>query len=183
MPATKTTQRAKMNKFRCRMLFVAVVVMAAAGVISAQDIVFSDPAVEYTFQLPQPTWTMVVKPSETIPNVEYVYGDRQDGYLKVRKLKIEKDGVMSDFARNEGEKSVQFLPGYVSGKIENFAGNLRGTVFNFEYTSGGKPMSGRYYYLRAAPTTVFLLAFTCRNDKMNLIQNQTDAIARSFKLR
>ena len=66
---------------------------------------------------------MTVKPSATNPNVEYVYGDRRDGFLTVRKLTVGKDAVLSDVIQDESQ-NVQLRPGYVANKEENFAGKL-----------------------------------------------------------
>src|SRR5215813_4956666 len=121
---------------------------------SAQS-TFSDPNVDYTFTLPEPRWKMIAKPSATSPNVEYVYNDRREAHLSIRKLSVTKDAYLADVIRDE-EQKVQFLPGYVAGKEENFTGNLKGNVFNFEYVSSGRNSSGRFYFLRANETTVYL---------------------------
>ena len=70
-----------------------------------------------------------------------------------------------------------------SGKDERFSGRLSGVVAGYEYTSAGKPMAGRIYYLQADSRTVFVLNFTGLRDKLQRIQNQTDSIARSFRLK
>lgn len=158
--------------------FVALSVLGAA----AQGAVFSDPSVEYTFTLPEEKWTMVVRPSPTNPNVEYVYSDRRDGYFTIRKLTVGKDAVMSDIIQDEAS-SVQFRPGYVANKEETFTGKLKGTVFNFEYVTASRPAAGRYYFLRADPTTVYVLRFTGGKDSMRQLRTQTDMIARTFSLK
>jgi len=81
------------------------------------------------------------------------------------------------------EAKVQFFPGFVAGKEENFSGNFRGSVFNFEYVSSGRNNSGRYYFLRSDDTTVYVVRFTGDRDRMKSIRNQTDSIARTFNVR
>ena len=89
-----------------------------------------------------------------------------------------------DYARAEADTKLRYLPGFVGGKEgENFTGRLRGVVSTYEYTSGGKPMAGRVYYLQADGRTLYVLHFTGARDKLQRIQNQTDAIARSFRLK
>jgi hypothetical protein len=44
-------------------------------------------------------------------------------------------------------------------------------------------MSGRSYYLKADAQTVYVLRFTGLRTKLLTIRNQTDAIARSLKLK
>ena len=63
------------------------------------------------------------------------------------------------------------------------AGRRTGIVIGYEYTSAGKPMAGRIYYLQADSRTVYVLHFQGLRDKLQRIQNQTDAIARSFRLK
>ena len=62
------------------------------------------------------------------------------------------------------------------------AGRLRGTIFNFEFVRAGRPMSGRFYFLKSGDSTVFVLRFTGYRDNLRSIRNQTDSIARTFVL-
>jgi len=140
---------------------------------------FRDPNVEYLFSLPDDTWKMVVKPSDKSPNVEYVYGFRIDGHLEIRKLSVDPTDLYGDLIKQE-EQSLQFLPGYIAGRQVNFNGTLNGRVFNFEYIRSGRNMSGRYYFLKANPTTVYVLRFRGLKAKMRSIRNKTDSIARTF---
>ena len=148
----------------------------------AQD-VFSDPNVDYTFSIPDAKWKMTTKPTEARPNVEYVYGDRADGAFEVRKLTVAKDTVLSDLIHGDEEQKLQFRPGFVSGKDENFSGRFRGTVFNFEYVAAGKNMAGRNYFLRANDTTVYMLKFSGPKDNIRSLRGQADSIARTFSVK
>lgn len=160
--------------------FILILFLAVfASATFAQNETFSSPNVDYTFTLPDAKWKMTVKASETSPNVEYVYNDRSDGHLEVRKIATRKDVLLTDTIRDE-EQKLQFLPGYVGGKEENFAGKHRGVVFNYEFVRAGRPMSGRMYFLRVGDTTIYVLRFTGMKDKLRSIQNQTDSIARTF---
>ena len=161
---------------------VFVIAIAAAIPALAQGDTFSDPIVEYTFQLPEPMWKMNVKPSATSPNVEYVYGDRADGHFEIRKLSVPRDSIMTDIISAE-EKRLQFRQGFVAGREESFAGKFRGTVFNFEYVAGGRPMVGRFYFLKTNDTTIYMLRFTGPKDGLRVIRSQTDSIARTFAVK
>jgi hypothetical protein len=44
-------------------------------------------------------------------------------------------------------------------------------------------MAGRLYYLQADNRTVYALRFTGLRDRLLQIRNQTDSIARSFRLK
>ncbi len=160
------------------LLLLACSIFAAASAF-AQSEPFSDPNVDYKFDVPDERWKMTVKPSATKPNVEYVFIDRNDGHLEVRRLTVVKDAILSDVVRDE-EQKLQFLPGYIAGVDENFNGRLRGSIFNFEFVRAGRPMSGRFYFLRANDTTVYVLRFTGFRDQLKSIRNQTDSMARTF---
>jgi hypothetical protein len=163
-------------------LFSAFFGMFLAASVFAQGGTFSDPNVAYTFDLPQDTWKMTAKPSATNPNVEYVNVERKEGHLEIRKLAMAKDSTLADLIRSE-EQKLQFLPGYIAGKEETFGGHLRGTVFNFEFVRAGANMSGRFYFLKAGETTVYLLRFTGLQNKLRSARNQTDSIARTFEVK
>ena len=170
----------KINKFSLMFSIVLAIFFTLSAI--AQGDSFSDSNVDYGFDLPDAKWKMTVKPSATSPNVEYVYADRMNGHLEVRKLGVVKDAIMSDVIRDE-EQKLQFRPGYVAGKEENFIGRLKGIVFNFEYVAAGKNMSGRFYFLRANDTTVYVLRFSGSQDSLRSLRNQTDSIARTFGLK
>ena len=171
-----------MGSIKFAVLITVFAWIAAAGSIAAQDEVFSHPAVEYSFSIPDSKWRITNRPSATSPNVEYVYGQRRDGHLEVRKLTVPKTAILVDVIEDE-ESKHQFLRGFVAGKEENFAGRLRGTIFNFEYVQDGRNMTGRHYFLRANETTVYVLRFTGEKDTLRSIKNQTDSIARTFSVR
>ena len=163
--------------------FFSVVFTALFSVsIFAQSQTFNDPNVPYTFDLPEATWKMTLKPSSISPNVEYVFGDRSDGHLEVRKLTIKSGEMISETIDNE-EQKLQFLTGYVAGKEEDFRGSLNGKVFNYEFVRSGRNMSGRFYFLKSDASTVYVLRFTGERDKLRSIRNQTDSIARTFEVK
>jgi hypothetical protein len=149
---------------------------------STQKQAFSDSSVEYTFDLPEAAWKMTVKPSQISPNVEYVYGDKTDGHMEIRRITVKAGEMLSDTIDKEEER-LQFLQGYVTGKEEPFAGKLKGTVFNYEFIRSGRSMSGRIYFLKSNDTTVYALRFSGERDKLRTIRNQTDSIARTFDIK
>lgn len=143
---------------------------------------FNNSNVEYTFRLPNDTWKMTVEPSEYSPNVEFVYNFKKDGHFEIRKIKTEPNTLFGEVIGEE-EQKLQFKPGYVAGKEENFQGAFSGRVFNYEYVRSGRKMSGRFYYLKANSTTLYVIRFTGLKNKLRSVRNETDAIARSFKLK
>ncbi len=161
---------------------VAVCLLLAASTFAQKGESFKDANAEYVFDLPTADWKMTVKPSPTSPNVEYVYAERQSGHFEVRKLAVKTGEPIADIIRDE-EQKLQFLPGYVAGKEETFDGKLDGKVFNYEYVRAGRRMSGRFYFLKASDTTIYVVRFTGIGEKLRSIRNQTDSIARTFDLK
>ena len=161
--------------------FSLAVVLAFAFSAFAQTKTFSNENVEYTFDLPNENWIMVVKPSKLSPNVEYVYNDRSDGHFEIRKLTANSGETMTDVIRSE-ETKLQFLPGFVVGKEEVFRGNFDGKVLNYEYVRSGRNWSGRMIFLKIDDKTYYALRFTGMKDKLLSIRNNTNSIGRSFDL-
>ncbi|MCW5961106.1 MAG: hypothetical protein KIS76_13165 [Pyrinomonadaceae bacterium] len=157
--------------------FCLVFSVAAFG----QTETFSDPNVDYTFDISDTNWKLTSRPSNISPNVSYVYGTRSDGYLEVRKLSIDSGEEMRDVIKSE-EDSLQFKPGFVAGKEESFSGNLPGRVYNFEFLKSGRNWSGRYYFLKADDNTVYVMRFEGYRDKLLSLRNVIDSMARTFNI-
>src|SRR5689334_4910542 len=151
-------------------------------VASAQQTYSSD-KVEYTFDIPSATWHSILEPDATHQHPEFVYGDRLDGYLTIRKEIVDPGTTAAELARRDQDLKLRFLPGFVEGKQEAFNGRLDGVTMSYEFVRTGKPMLGRTYYLQADNRTIYALRFTGLKDKLSRIRNQTDLIARTFKIK
>lgn len=147
----------------------------------AQTETFSDPNVDYTFEIPDTKWKMTAKPSNISQNVEYVYETRSSGHLEIRKMSVRASEKLEDIVRDE-ETKLQFKPGFVAGKEENFKGFLAGKVYNFEFVKSGRNWSGRYYFLQADATTIYVLRFEGYRENLLSLRNIIDAMARTFKI-
>jgi hypothetical protein len=137
----------------------------------------------YTLELPGEKWRVKQEPDSLHEHAEFIFGDRNDGYLRIRKEVVEAGTTPSNISQRDQEQKLHFLTGYVEGKEEKFAGRFNGVTFAYEFTAGGKAMAGRIYYLQADNRTIYALRFTGLRDRLLLIRNQTDAIARSFHLK
>ena len=162
--------------------FVLVLMALAAPVVLAQQ-TYTHDNVEYTFESPSPTWRSITEPDAAREHPEFVYGDRLDGYLTIRKEVVEAGTTPAELARRDQDLRLRFLPGFVDGKQEAFNGRLDGVTMSYEFVRTGKPMLGRTYYLQADNRTIYALRFTGLRDKLARIRNQTDLIARTFKLK
>lgn len=158
-----------------------IIGLIAVVPVFAQTETFSDPNVDYTFEISDADWKMTVKPSDISPNVEYVYNTRTSGHLEVRKLPLKSGDTLDDLIRDE-ETKLQFKPGFVVGKDEVFKGFLTGTVYNFEFVKSGRNWSGRYYYLKSGDSDVYVLRFEGYREKLLSIRNIIDQMARTFNV-
>lgn len=165
------------------MTLVTGVLLVSPAFSQDQSYVFDDPIIDYKVELPNPTWKITMRPSETSRNVAFTYGDRNSGYLEIRKLTVRADMLMADVIADE-ETKLRFEKGFVAGKEENFAGKLTGRVYNCEFVKQGRNVSGRFYFLKdtKSPTTIYLLRFTGFKEKLMALRNETDYIARKFSL-
>ena len=168
---------------RIKFLIVCSVVLVVCATTARAQETFSDENVEYTLELPNATWKATVRPDSVHRHVEFVYGDRLDGHLRIRKEAVEHEETPTELAARDADLKLRYLPGYVAGKQERFAGRLSGAVTSYEFTKDGKLMAGRVYYLQADKHTVYTLHFTGLREKLQRMQNQTDSIARSFRLK
>jgi hypothetical protein len=180
----------KRGRLTVRLTALCLLFLLAAGVhgfvirASAQEQTYTSPKVDYVVSLPSPVWRLVGEPDEIHQHTEFIYGDRNDGYLRIRKETLPDGTTIRDFALEDVDQKERFRPGYIGGgKDEKFQGRLSGVTIPYEYTQAGKPMAGRTYYLQVDSHTVYALRFTGMRDKLARIRNQTDLIARSFKLK
>jgi hypothetical protein len=179
------TDMRRLTLFPTLILICALASLAAAAVSAvAQSQTFTNSSVDYALELPSVTWRVVSEPDSLHQHAEFIYGDRNDGYLQIRKEVVDAGTDAAELARRDQDQKLRFLPGYVDGpKQEPFAGRLSGVTYAYEFTSGGKPMAGRLYYLQADNRTIYVLRFTGLRDKLSRIRNQTDLMARTFHLK
>jgi hypothetical protein len=144
---------------------------------------FTSEKLEYSLEFPSAGWRVISEPDAAHEHVEFVYGDRLDGHLQIRKEVVDAGTTVSDLARRDLDQKLRFLPGFVEGKEEKFSGRLNGVTVSYEFVKTGKPMLGRIYYLQADNRTMYALRFTGLRDKLARIRNQTDFIARNFRLK
>jgi hypothetical protein len=166
-----------------RILAFALVLIALTMPAALAQQGYTHEKVEYTFDIPSPTWRAILEPDAAHEHPEFVYGDRLDGYLTIRKEVVDAGTTPAEVARRDQDLRLRFLPGFVDGKQEAFNGRLDGVTMSYEFVRTGKPMLGRTYYLQADNRTIYALRFTGLRDKLARIRNQTDLIARTFKLK
>lgn len=164
-----------------RILVFALVFAGLMAPVALAQQLYTHERVDYTFELPSATWKAILEPDAAHEHPEFVFGDRLDGFLQIRKEIVDAGTTPSEVARRDQDLKLRFLPGFIEGKEEKFNGRLDGVTISYEFVRTGKPMLGRTYYLQADNRTIYALRFTGLRDKLNRIRNQTDLIARTFK--
>lgn len=144
---------------------------------------FTNDKIEYTIELATANWKAISVSSPVREEFEFVNGDRLEGLLQIRKQVVDANVTPSELARQDQDTKLHYRPGFVAGKEEKFVGRLSGVTITYEYTHTGKAMMGRIYYLQADSRTIYMLHFTGLRDRLARIRNQTDVMARSFKLK
>jgi hypothetical protein len=165
-----------------RSLVLALILIGLMAPVALAQQLYTNERVDYTFEIPSAGWKAILEPDAAHEHPEFVYGDRLDGYLTIRKEIVEAGTTASQLAERDQVK-LRFLPGFVEGKEEAFNGRLDGVTVSYEFVRTPKPMLGRTYYLQVDPRTIYALRFTGLRDKLSRIRNQTDLIARTFKIK
>lgn len=170
-----------------RVILIALLLIIPFGTnAEAQTQTFTREGVEYVLDLPSPSWRAVSR-VDVHDHLEFVNGgDYSNGYLRLRKTLVMSNNTSEVLFREAEKWELQRLPGYVvcsGGKGTEFSGQLKGTVFSYEFVNHGKNMDGRIYYLRLDSRTFYILHFTVASEKLPSLQDQMDSIARSFRLK
>lgn len=176
-----------MRRFRFRSLspFIFLIcLMLPVSVFPQSGEMVQDPEGKFTLQLPNKAWLAVIsRDGLNRPQLDIVYRVREDGDLEIRQVIVEPGTKALDFAKKD-EQTLSFqAPGYAKGSIESFGASSDAAVLTYDYTRGGRPMMGRRYYLRVSDNTIFVLRFTGNRTTLGPLRSQTDAIARSFRVK
>lgn len=167
-------------------LTLLLIIISLSINATAQTQTFTREGVEYVLDLPSPSWRAVWR-IDVHEHLEFVNGDDySNGYLRLRKKVVTPDTTSEDLFREAEKWELQKLPGYVvcsAGKGMEFNGQLKGTVFSYEFVNQGRNMDGRIYFLRLDNRTFYVLYFTVASEKLPSLRDQIDSIARSFHLK
>jgi hypothetical protein len=167
-------------------LTLLLIIISLSINATAQTQTFTREGVEYVLDLPSPSWRAVSR-VDVHEHLEFVNGeDYSNGYLRLRKRLVTPDTTSKDLFSEAEKWELQKLPGYVvcsGGKGTDFSGQLKGTLFSYEFVSQGRNMDGRIYFLRLDNRTFYVLYFTVASEKLPSLRDQMESIARSFRLK
>lgn len=167
-------------------IMIAMLVCLNVINASAQSWTFARDSVEYVIDLPSATWRVVPR-VDVHEHVDFVNGnDEANGYLRVSTILVDVGTTAANLFQADEKWNLKRLPGYVvcgDCNGEAFRGHLSGATFSYEYTSQGRTMSGRVYYLQIDKRIFYALRFTVAQNKLQGMREQMDSIARSFRLK
>src|SRR3982750_698500 len=95
------------------LLTIASVFIAASAVALAQE---TYTGADYSLELPSERWRVVQEPDSLHEHAEFIYGDRMDGYLRVRKEVVEAGTTPSNLLQRDQDQKRHFQPGDTEGK-------------------------------------------------------------------
>ena len=139
---------------------------------------------QYALDMPSPQWQAIKVAGAEYPRDFRFSND--DGVVRLRiRREILKDAGVSttDVAERQRQLDRSARRGYVTATVEDFAGALSGTKYSYEYVSAGKPIATVVYYLRVTERAIYRLEFTGPSRMLLDLTDQTESIARSFRLK
>ena len=140
---------------------------------------FTDPAGKYKITLLGDWKAVSYNDAVGRAKLEFVYGDRSEGLLKITKEKL--NGInLAGKVRGEEENLKMYRAGFERASTEQFdAGSLDGRRFAFYSADGGRKTASAFYFLQDGDY-VWVLRFTGRRGVLDTIRNVTDRMARGF---
>ena len=98
-----------------RILVIALVLIGLMTPIALAQQLYSHDKVDYTFELPSATWRSILEPDAAHEHPEFVFGDRLDGYLTIRKEIVDAGTTPAELARRDQDLNSDFCPALLRG--------------------------------------------------------------------
>jgi hypothetical protein len=175
-----------MHSLNSRILTIAMIIIFA-GVFSAdikgQTRSYTAENLDYVLVLPTAQWRAIKVPGVAYDTTEFLYEPDGAVHLRIRKELVDADVTVADLIQRQQTLDRSSLLGYVKGKVEPFTGRLNGARYAYEYVTEGKPTARLIYYLEANSRLIYRLEFAGPPDLLRSLSEQTDLIARSFRLK
>lgn len=137
----------------------------------------------YVLGLPSAKWRAISVSGVAQDSTEFRYGDQGLVQMRIRRQIVDAGVSPTDLLLRQQSSDRVFLRGYVKGQQEIFQGRLSGVKYPYEYVSGGQPVAGLIYYLQADNRTIYRIEFIGPPEELLSMGDQTDYIARSFRLK
>ena len=138
---------------------------------------------QYVLDLPS-QWRAITVSGANYPRDFRFSDDNGVVRLRIRREIVKNEGVSTtDVAELQRRLDRSARRGYVTGTVEGFKGALSGTKYSYEYVSAGEPTAAVIYYLRVTERAIYRLEFTGLPKMLLDLADQTESIARSFRLK
>lgn len=139
---------------------------------------------QYVLEVPSAQWRPITVSGANYPRDFRFSDERGVVRLRIRRELVKNDDVSTtDLAERQRRLDRSARIGYVTGTIESYKGSLSGTKYSYEYVSAGKPMAAVIYYLRVTKRAIYRIEFIGLREMLLDLADQTESIARSFRLK
>ena len=175
-----------MQSLNSRILTIATIIIFAGFFSSnfkSQTRSYTAENLDYVLVLPTAQWRAINVPGVANDSTEFLYDSDGAIHLRIRRELVDADVTVAELIQHQQKLHRSSLPGYVKEKVEPFAGRLSGARYAYEYVTEGKPTARLIYYLKANNRLIYRLEFAGSPDLLRTRSEQTDLIARSFRLK
>jgi hypothetical protein len=164
-------------------LTLVLVVLLFPSTVRNQTRTFTHKDGGYALELPSANWRAITVSGVAHDSTEFRYGDQGSVRMRIRRDLVETGVVPSDLVLRQQRSDRVALLGYMKGSNETFEGGLNGAKYPYEYVSAGKVKAGLIYYLQADSRIIYRLEFVGPPKELWDLRDQTDFIARSFRVK
>lgn len=175
-----------MQSLSLRILTISMIVIFA-GLFSSnfksQTRSYTAENLDYVLVLPTAQWRAINVPGVVNDSTEFRYDSNGAIHLRIRRELVDADVTVADLIQRQQRLHRSSLPGYVKETVEPFAGRLSGARYAYEYVTESKPTARLIYYLEANNRLIYRLEFAGSPDLLRTLPEQTDLIARNFRLK
>ena len=171
------------RNFTMRLVLI-VIALLAPFTVAAQTQRYAVATGQYVLDLPSAQWRAITVSGANYPRDFRLSNDNGVVRLRIRREIVKYESVSTtDVAERQRRLDRSARLGYVTATVESFKGALSGTKYSYEYVSAGKPMATVIYYLRVTKRAIYRIEFSGPSKMLLDLANQTESIARSFRVK
>jgi len=143
-----------------RILVILLAIWLLKPHTTSAQTTFQNTNISYTFSIPSDTWKQTREPDERTQFTEFVFGNRANGILRIRKEAGEGIASLQELLDNLIKNKMAFLPGYLAGEQNNFIGKMSGLSFPYTFLQSGKDMAGVVFVFGDDQKNFYTISFT-----------------------
>jgi hypothetical protein len=162
---------------------IAIFALLVPFTVNGQTRTYTAANLDYVLVLPSAHWHGVNVPGIAHDSTQFRYDNHGTVHLRVRRELAPENASVADVIERQQALDRSSLRGYVKERVEPIAGRLSGARYAYEYVTDGKLTARVIYYLKVNDRIVYRLEFAGSPELLRSISDQTDFIARSFRLK